>query len=207
MLLLLDEPFAALDPPSREGLLLDLVDILREANMTTVFVTHDRHEALSLGNRIGILVNGEVVQIGRPWDVFRQPATAAVARLVGAEVMLGGAVVSSTPPYSQVATAVGTIVAAATLPVGTRVTLCLRPEDLTVQPHDPPPHVPSAHNVVLGTLTRVVPWGGQLRVTVDCGIPLTALLPGYCTNALGRQRGQPVAVCFAASAVHVIPAS
>jgi tungstate transport system ATP-binding protein len=205
-LLLLDEPFSALDPPSQEGLLLDLVEILRGASMTTVFVTHNRHEALTLGNRVGILVNGEVVQVGGPEEVFRQPITEAVARLVGADVMLAGTVISTMPPHIQVATAVGPIEAVGTLPVGTRVTLCLRPEDVTLYPQCQASRPRSEANAVQGTLAQITPWGGQLRVTIDSSVSLTALIPGRCAKALGLQPGQAVTMCFAASAVHVIPA-
>ncbi|MFQ5458893.1 MAG: ABC transporter ATP-binding protein, partial [Myxococcota bacterium] len=74
-LLLLDEPFGALDPPTREGLLVDLREILAETRTTTVFATHDRGEALALGDRVAVLSGGRVAQLGAPDEIFAQPAT------------------------------------------------------------------------------------------------------------------------------------
>ena len=63
-LLLLDEPFSALDPASREALLRDFQGIVKETGITTVFVTHDRHEAFALANRVGVLNQGYLLQLG-----------------------------------------------------------------------------------------------------------------------------------------------
>lgn len=81
-LLLLDEPFSALDPPTRETFLLDLETILRETSITTVFVTHDRNEAFMLGDRVAVLIGGEFLQVGAANDVFAQPVNQEVARFV-----------------------------------------------------------------------------------------------------------------------------
>lgn len=78
-LLLLDEPFAALDAPTREALADDLLPLLRETATTTVMVTHDRDEALEMGDRIGVIVGGQLVQLDTPERVLSEPATEAVA--------------------------------------------------------------------------------------------------------------------------------
>ncbi len=80
--LLLDEPFAALDPPTRAELLLLLQRLLRETGRTTIFVTHDREEALQLGDRIVVIADGRVCQVGPPAEVFGQPTSEEVARFV-----------------------------------------------------------------------------------------------------------------------------
>ena len=85
--LLLDEPFAAVDPDRRQTL-RDLVRrIHEERHVTTVFVTHDREEAAELGDHVGLLLEGRVVQHGRPEKVFEAPATRAAADFVGANVV------------------------------------------------------------------------------------------------------------------------
>lgn len=206
-LLLLDEPFAALDPPSREALLLDLEQILRETGITTVFVTHDRHEALTLGNRVAVLFGGEMVQLGTPWEVFAHPATEAVARFVGADITLHGRVHAAEQGVVQVTTPVGTVEALADLVPGTRVTLCLRPEDLTVHATNHASLSTSTRNVVPGTVARITPWGVHGRVIIDAGIALTALLTWRALEELDLQPGQPVLVTFKASAVHVMQAA
>jgi tungstate transport system ATP-binding protein len=206
-LLLLDEPFAALDPPSRETLLLDLERILRDTGITTVFVTHDRHEALTLGDRIAVLFGGEIVQLGTPWDVFAHPATEAVAQFVGADIKLYGMVHTADQGVVQVTTPVGTVEALADFAPGTPVTLCLRPEDLTLHATSHASLAASTRNVVPGTVARTTPWGVHVRVTIDAGIALTALLTWRALEELDLQPGQPVWVTFKASAVHVMHAA
>ncbi|MCC6179519.1 MAG: ATP-binding cassette domain-containing protein [Chloroflexi bacterium] len=81
-LLMLDEPFAALDPPTREALTDDLAPLLRERQTTTVLVTHDRDEALTFGDRLAVIVEGRIVQIGRPEEVAAAPASPIVEAFV-----------------------------------------------------------------------------------------------------------------------------
>ena len=78
-LLLLDEPFAALDAPTREALTDDLLPLLRESATTTVLVTHDRDEALDMGDRVGVILDGRLVQVDSPDVVVAAPASEAVA--------------------------------------------------------------------------------------------------------------------------------
>ena len=77
--LLLDEPFSSLDPPTREGLIDDLGRILREERTTAVLVTHDRGEAMALGDRVGVLMDGRLLQVDGAAQVFRAPATEEIA--------------------------------------------------------------------------------------------------------------------------------
>ena len=78
-LLLLDEPFAALDSPTREALTDDLLPLLRETATTTVLVTHDRDEALEMGDRLGVILDGRLVQVDSPETIVAAPANEAVA--------------------------------------------------------------------------------------------------------------------------------
>ncbi len=79
-LLVLDEPFAALDPPTREALAVDLVPLLRERHTTTVLVTHDRDEAFGIGDRVTVILAGWIAQLDAPAAVLRRPATDEIAR-------------------------------------------------------------------------------------------------------------------------------
>ena len=92
-ILFLDEPFAALDPPTRESLLADLGRVLREGGTTAVMATHDQGEALRLSHRIAVMQEGRVVQIGTPAAVMNHPANEFVAAFVGVETILAGRVV------------------------------------------------------------------------------------------------------------------
>ena len=81
-LLLLDEPFSALDPPTRSRLLRDLGELLSETATTTVFVTHDLNEAAQLGKRMAVIVGNRLRQVGEPEDVFAAPVDEDVAEFV-----------------------------------------------------------------------------------------------------------------------------
>ncbi|UPK46604.1 ABC transporter ATP-binding protein [Paenibacillus pabuli] len=82
-IVLMDEPFSALDPMSREKLQDDILDIQRQMKKTIVFVTHDIQEAMKLGDRICIMKDGQVVQVGTPEELIQQPANAFVRDFVG----------------------------------------------------------------------------------------------------------------------------
>jgi molybdate transport system ATP-binding protein len=94
-LLLLDEPLSALDAPTRERLRLELRDLLAAAGVGAILVTHDRTEALVLGDRAAVLVDGVVRQVGPTLEVFDRPADEAVARVTGVETVLAGVVVGA----------------------------------------------------------------------------------------------------------------
>ena len=84
-LLLLDEPFSALDPAARGAILPELAARLRETGTAAIVVTHDHAEALALADRLGVVIEGRVAQVGRSDDVMARPATAAVAAVLGVE--------------------------------------------------------------------------------------------------------------------------
>ncbi len=89
-LVLLDEPFNALDATLRAQVRADVVATLRDAGVTTLLITHDQDEALGLCDRVAVLHNGSLVQLGTPAEVYRRPADAWVAGFVGEAVLLEG---------------------------------------------------------------------------------------------------------------------
>ena len=91
-MLLLDEPFGGLDPPTRMSLMDDLREILDRSRISTVFVTHDRSEAQAMGDRLAVIMGGRLRQIGRPEEVFATPASEEIAAFVGVETVLTGLV-------------------------------------------------------------------------------------------------------------------
>ncbi|HEY5497207.1 MAG TPA: ABC transporter ATP-binding protein, partial [Syntrophales bacterium] len=92
-LLFLDEPFAALDPPTREALLEDLNRVLRASRTTAIMATHDQGEALRLSDRIAVMNEGRIIQIGAPAEVMNHPIDEFVASFVGVETIIEGRVI------------------------------------------------------------------------------------------------------------------
>lgn len=203
--LLLDEPFAALDPPTRAELVVLLQALLREAGCTTVFVTHDREEALRLGDRIAVMMDGRIRQLGRPSEVFGHPASEEVARFVGVETILGGCVVGERDALLRVEAEGATIEALGKARMGERVLVCLRPEDLVIRRGEEPASANSARNHLVGRVEEATRLEAQYRVQIDCGPHLVALVTTQSYEDLGLGPGSPVVVTFKASAVHLIP--
>jgi tungstate transport system ATP-binding protein len=201
---LLDEPFAALDPPTREGLLLDLKTILDKRRITTIFVTHDRNEALLLGNQVAVMMGGRVLQMDMPERVFAEPVNEEVARFVGIETILRGHVQSVSRGLASVDVPGWTLEVAGPLTPGERVLVCLRPEEITLFPRGATLTTSSARNQLYGRVIRHLPTGSTFRVTIDCGIPIVATVTRQSWEQLGLEDGGEVVAAFKATAPHVI---
>lgn len=204
-LLLLDEPFSALDAPTRSRLLSDLQALLGQTRITTVFITHDLDEALMLGDQVAVLLEGKLRQAGAPDQVFATPSDEDVAAFVGMETILPGQVIDSRDGQVTVLTQGKTLAAVGEVPVGHLVYLCLRPEDITLwQPSSSTGRQSSARNHLLGRITRLTQQGPLVRAWVDCGFPLIALVTRLSAQEMGLAEGSAVKVTFKASAVHII---
>jgi molybdopterin-binding protein len=204
-ILFLDEPFAALDPPTRDELVTTLHALLHQEGLTTVFVTHDRNEALRLGDRIAVMMEGGIRQLGRPSEVFGRPTSEEVARFVGVETILPGRVAAERNGLLVVEVDGARIEALGHLSPRQQVLVCLRPEDLTIRPQGEPLHPESARNHVAGVVEDILSLGAQCRVRIDCGPSLVALVTKQSLDDLALAPGVPVVVSFKASAVHLIP--
>ena len=131
-LLLLDEPFSALDRKLREGMQIDLRRLLRELGTTSVFVTHDQDEALTMSDRIAVMYKGGIEQLDTPEAIYRRPATAFALEFVGLSSRLTGTVVSTQNGLVAVETSFGHLVAPGNFVSGAPVMLAVRPERITV---------------------------------------------------------------------------
>jgi len=203
-LLLLDEPFAALDAPTRSALLDDLRRLLRAAGTTTVVVTHDQDEALALGDRLAVLLDGRLRQVDTPERVFGSPADEEVAAFVGVEMALPGRVIAVEQGVARIAAGRETLSVPAEAEVGEEVLVCLRPEDVTLMPVEAYHGPSSARNRCRGRITRVASRGRLYHVSVDCGFALVAAVTPQALGELGLAEGNEVVAAFKATAARVI---
>jgi spermidine/putrescine transport system ATP-binding protein len=162
--LLLDEPLAALDLKLREAMQFELKRIQREVGITFVFVTHDQGEALTMSDRIAVMSEGRVEQIGTPQEIYNHPASLFVAGFIGSANLLPGDVVGSDGDDTVVELTAGHTVRARTdveRPAGTPVSVMLRPERLNAAT------VPSDNGrSIEGTVADVVFQGATARIVV-----------------------------------------
>ncbi|MBV9828614.1 MAG: ABC transporter ATP-binding protein [Alphaproteobacteria bacterium] len=134
ILLLLDEPLGALDKALRESMQVELRALQRRLGITTVMVTHDQDEALTMADRIVIMRDGRIEQAGEPGEIYLNPVSRFVAGFLGASNFLRGRVVERAPDQIIVEMPGGLSVSAtADRPVGSEVTLALRPEAVTIE--------------------------------------------------------------------------
>jgi tungstate transport system ATP-binding protein len=200
----LDEPFSALDPPTREGLTGDLERILRETHTTAIASTHDQTEALRLADRIAVVNEGRIAQIGPVAEVINRPANEFVASFVGVETVLPGKVVRVSDGVFAAAVAGGREVeAVGQVELGAAVLCCVRPEHVTLSTNPTPPGS-SARNVFSGTIRHITPLGLFYRIRMDCGFDLAAYVTRQSLEELALTEGKAVTASFKATAVHVI---
>jgi tungstate transport system ATP-binding protein len=202
-IIFLDEPFSALDPPTRDGLIDDLQQILKETETTAVMATHDRNEALRLSDRVAVMKEGRVVQIGAPEAIMNHPLDEFVASFVGVETILRGEIVKTGPGTIIVRVPGGDIEAVGAYGPGERVVCCIRPEQVTLST-GPSRNDVSARNTFAGKVVRIVPMGLFYKVCLDCGFPLIAYVTSPSLENLTLLEGQSVFASFKATAVHLI---
>lgn len=223
-LLLLDEPLSALDAPTRERLRVELRELLTATGVGAIVVTHDRTEALVLGDRIGVLVAGALRQVGPSVEVFDRPADEAVARVTGVETVLSGTVVEAAEGLVTVEVGGVRLVvvapqaegsSAGDLPAGPapgeRVLLTIRAEDVALGGLDDGGGRrrglvgTSARNRLTGRVVGLEPHGPVVRVAVDVGgVRFVAAVTRPAVADLGLAPGRPVEADVKATAIGCI---
>jgi tungstate transport system ATP-binding protein len=202
-ILFLDEPFSALDPPTREALLNDFEEILCKSRTTTVFATHDRIEAIRLSDRIAVMDKGSIVQTGRPDEVINHPANEFVASFIGVETILKGSVTDRINELISVDVSGYKIDAIGDYRKGENVILCIRPENVTVSVNHSAVRS-SARNSFQGKIEKITRLGLFYRIDIDCGFSIVAYVTGSSIEEISLTSGKEVEVSFKATAVHVL---
>ena len=200
-LVLLDEPFASLDRPAAEELRHELRAMLKADGIPAVLVTHDRGEALSLGDRMLRMEAGRIVQEGRPEDVLtggpREPDYAGTESVVLARVV--------GRREGLLCLEVGSTLLFAPDPGGDfrQARLCIRSEGVSLDHASGAPG--SSRNHLAGRIVALEIQGALARVRLDCGFALEALVTAWACRDLGLGVGDTVTALVKATAIQVIP--
>jgi spermidine/putrescine transport system ATP-binding protein len=206
--LLLDEPLGALDLKLRKEMQLELKKLQREVGITFVFVTHDQEEALAMSDRIAVMSQGQVLQIGDANEIYEQPNSRFVADFIGDTNFLTGRVADHTGLNAAITLPSGLIVHAEMkqpLNTGAEVHVAIRPEKMHLQPGAPAG--PDAANQLTGRVENVVYIGADTHYEVR--------LPGDEHIRVREQNDQPgsrplahegdeVTISFSAQAARVL---
>lgn len=204
-ILLLDEPYAALDPRSRTIVRRQVRALHAERGMTVLHVTHDFLEAGRLGHRVVLLERGRVLQVGPPDDVFHKPVSPAVAEFIGAENVIAGrvrGVENENGVQRAVEFTSGALVlqAVSDVPEG-EAHAVIRAEEIALSPAR---RESSMRNQLDARVIELMPAGVITRVTVEAsGVELVAAITTRSAEDLGLEPGRDVVAALKATAVHL----
>jgi putative spermidine/putrescine transport system ATP-binding protein len=191
-MLLLDEPLSALDAKIRVSLREEIRAIQLDLGITTVFVTHDQEEALSISDRIVVMNAGNIEQLGAPHEIYNRPATRFVATFVGHLNTIEASVEDSASKTIAIDGQIATVPAlSATARSGDAVSLTLRPEVLSVGPRE-------GNDITLtGTIADVTFLGSVIRLRIALGRNIVSLDTFNDQRTAPPARGEPVTISLA----------
>ncbi len=197
-LLILDEPLSAIDPETKEAMGRELKELHNRLGITTIHVTHDFEEAITLGHRIAVMMGGRIIQIGTPDQIFRHPNSELVARFLMTRNIFEGEVRDGSDGQS-VFCAEEVKLAGVTALRGRRHA-SIRPEDILISRE---PLKSAAVNSLPAIITRISDRGAIVYVTVNVPPEFTCLILHSSLEEAGLEEGQKVFITFKVSAVNV----
>ena len=197
--LLLDEPLSNLDAKLRDDMRVELKTLTERLNITTLFVTHDQLEALTLSDKIAVMRDGEIVQLGGPKDIYDDPNSRFTAEFIGTTNLLEGTVDSIEGDAMRVETPQGALLCAAldSLAPGDRAAVAVRPANIGVSAERP-----DADNALEGVVETVVFLGDSHDCRVNVG---GALIRAFVHASRSVQRGDKVYLTMSASDCRLLP--
>jgi spermidine/putrescine transport system ATP-binding protein len=210
--LLLDEPLGALDAKLRKAMQLELTKLQREVGITFIYVTHDQEEAITMSDRVAVMSQGVVQQIGSPAEIYENPRSAFVAGFIGASNIYPSVVQGIRAGIAECLTNGGLLVRAAAqgrddVAVGARVGVMIRPERLLIDRADDGAPTGDRENEFLGVLSSVVYVGSATQFIVALGRHHLAQVLQQNTVGSGHDHwrdGEQVRISFPASSCWLI---
>ncbi|MBI4181188.1 MAG: ABC transporter ATP-binding protein [Chloroflexi bacterium] len=197
-LLLLDEPLSAVDPQTKETFERELKEIHNRLRLTTIHVTHNFEEAIALGDRIAVIGDGRIVQVGTPEQIFRHPNSEFTARFVGTRNIFSGEVTDATEGQS-IFCIDGVRLAVNTQRRG-KLHASIRPEDILISRE--PLHSDTT-NSLPGTITHIADRGSVVYLTVNIPPEFTCLILHRSLEETGFREKEKVFITFKTSAVNI----
>jgi tungstate transport system ATP-binding protein len=203
--LFLDEPTANLDPTSTATIERIVRAMNQEHGMTVVMNTHDLLQGQRLSNRIAVMIEGRIAQVGAPREVFQSPRSRAIASFVGIENILRGRILSKGDDLTEVEVNGQTILSKRVVTDGTDdVDVLIRGEDIDLLREEPPDH---PRNVFPGMITSIESNGPHVGMKVDCGgFSLMVRMTARLAAEREFDTDMPAYVAFRPRVVHVLPA-
>ena len=197
-ILLLDEPLSALDPETREEIREYIKEIRKILKFTAIHVTHDFVEAVDLGDRMAIMFNGEILQVGEPIEIINNPRNELIASFTGAKNLFKGKVIARRGELAEIDLG-GVRIYAATRKLG-EVMVAIRPENIIILLEKARI---SARNVLEGVIEEISEKPPYVSLKVDAGLPFTIYLTRNALEDLNLRVGRRVYLAFKASAISV----
>jgi ABC-type Fe3+/spermidine/putrescine transport system ATPase subunit len=201
-LLLLDEPLSALDEGTRADLTVWLRDTTRELGTTVIHVCHNFEEALDLADRIAVMRDGRILQVDKPAEVLRRPATEFLARFMGGANLLPATVLD--PEGTRVLVGDRVELHTARPREGGELLVAIRPESVLLQPGSASATQANGMNAIPSSVGRVFDRGRAVTIDLVGDLPLTVSLTYQAFAALGLEEGAPVCALIPADAVHLV---
>jgi ABC-type Fe3+/spermidine/putrescine transport system ATPase subunit len=203
--LLLDEPVSAIDPQLKDSFRLELKNYLQTLRITVVYVTHNLTEAFIMSDRIAVMGNGRIEQVGNGTEIFNKPSSKYVAKFLGINVYQGKAIKTHSGILEIEVD--GTPLSAPSAPnlVGKDIIVTIRPENIRLSINKPADSVFNGEvgNSVEGIITEMVQMRSTTQVTVDVGFLVKARLLSNSIKDLGFNVGDKVYVYFTADSLNV----
>ncbi len=207
-LLLLDEPTSALDVATRDELMGEVIELVRQADLPALAVSHDPHLA-QMADRVAVLEAGRIVQEGSPEELFTRPATFGCARLVGFTNLFPASITRVEGSFAFLESAAGTIVVGTAdwFRPGARVCFGIRPEEVLAGRFERQSLVASTGttNRVAGELIRLTNLGLHLLGVIRGAVDLQIIVPRHLQDSLKLQVGQRLEVELQPRYIHVLP--
>jgi spermidine/putrescine transport system ATP-binding protein len=201
--LLLDEPLGALDAKLRKALQIELKSLQQEVGITFLYVTHDQEEALTMSDRLAVMKDGQIEQVGAPQDVYEDPETLYVADFLGVSNLMEATVVSADAGACRVAVEGYELQTRGTdREVKGEAKIVIRPERIELEEHGSD----SGPNRIPGMVERVVYAGSEIQVIVRAatGEALQALVQNT-GGGIPYEQGTPVQLHLPVDALRVLP--